>query len=620
MKKNHIKYLLFLLLVLPLVVFADLGGPAFPSYEAFINDRDGAYLYRYDYSSDSKSLIKTDIFFAYNTSIHVEYEEKVNNDETYAVINYKGPEDEYNEEYYINLDKISIYKQEYTLEDLKKDSINTQEKNEYSVKKAIVVKETKLYYGPSTKYGIKNKKIEVGIIFKIEEGIDGWYYVTSDKYTGWLSDNDCIASYTGIEYWFLSDTKTYSEIENETLTDVVIPSNSRISNVYLYGDNDTNFGYDWLYVSYNDNMYWVKSKDAFFASETPKDNKYVAMEEIALYDIPNGIKTGSIKFQELFEEEFGTSYYNEQTQKTDYWDYVKTSDNVTGWVSTRDKKIGYYYDDSLMFVEDVSAYSNIDGSKVDTIKAGTIVSTYYRYTVDDEIDYYYFNNNGKYVYVRASDDICEEIAKDYGTSELEDEKYIYDKPYGTASEVLIPAKTELWFKYNYQKKVSDSDKEDYYDVYEEWYYVESKNYTGWIYAEEGQMKGVKENIEKYEQIKNEEKAENNTNNSENKEPDKIKFDTKLTKRETLIVVVACAIILGLVIIVIIVLVNKKRKIKASSLEEANELLEEEKKKVEEIESEIKRLEEDEELEDNEMLEQIQNDLENLDEIDDEDEQ
>ena len=98
MKKNHIKYLLFLLLVLPLVVFADLGGPAFPSYEAFINDRDGAYLYRYDYSSDSKSLIKTDIFFAYNTSIHVEYEEKVNNDETYAVINYKGPEDEYNEE------------------------------------------------------------------------------------------------------------------------------------------------------------------------------------------------------------------------------------------------------------------------------------------------------------------------------------------------------------------------------------------------------------------------------------------------------------------------------------------------------------------------------------------
>jgi hypothetical protein len=367
-------------------------------------------------------------------------------------------------------------------------------------------------------------------------------------------------------------------------------------------------------------MYWVKTKEAFFAKEVPVNSKYVAMEVLDLYDIPNGNKTGTIKFQELFEEEFGTSYYNEQTQKTEYWDYVKTDDNVSGWVSIRDKKIGYYYDESLMFVESASAYSNIDGSKVDTIVAGTIITSYYRYTIDDEIDYYYLYYNGKYVYVRTSDDICEEIDKSYGTSELEDDKYIYDKPYGTASDVLIPNKTKLWFKYNYQKKVSESSKADYYDEYEEWYYVESKDYTGWIYAEEGQMKGVKENIEKYEQIKNEEKTETNTTNSESKEPDKIDFDTKLTKRETLIVGVSLAIIFCLVIIVIIVLVNKKRRIKANSLEEANELLEEEKKKVEEIENEINRLAEDEEIEDNEMLEKIQNDLEELDETDDENEQ
>ena len=68
MIKRIINILLTIILFVPLVVLADGGGPIFVQYDAYVNDKNGAYLYQYDNGNDSV-LKKTSTLLEYNTPI-----------------------------------------------------------------------------------------------------------------------------------------------------------------------------------------------------------------------------------------------------------------------------------------------------------------------------------------------------------------------------------------------------------------------------------------------------------------------------------------------------------------------------------------------------------------------
>ena len=147
--KKVISIVLTLVLLLPLIVFADGGSPTFAPYDAYVSNKDGASLYDYDY--DDESYIKTSHFLEYNHQIRIEDEEEVADGVVYGRVEYAYADEE--EYYYINMKNVKPLKDEYTYEDLKKEFLGEDsdyaEDDVFYNDTIILAEDSVIYKGPS---------------------------------------------------------------------------------------------------------------------------------------------------------------------------------------------------------------------------------------------------------------------------------------------------------------------------------------------------------------------------------------------------------------------------------------------------------------------------------------
>ena len=579
MIKRIINILLTIILFVPLVVLADGGGPIFVQYDAYVNDKNGAYLYQYENGNDSV-LKKTSTLLEYNTQIRVIYETEVSDGVFYAMVDYSDSEEDSEDDgyyetedaYYINLSKISILKDELTFKDLKKDFFTSDDMNKMNFEEAqgdyssgdskkYIVEDTILYKGPSLKYDEKDVKAASGDIVSVKAYVDGWYYIEHANYYGWIKDNSKIA-YQTVKHWFLEDTPLYDSYNFNNKLEEFIPKDTIIDkNLYLY-DYETESDADRkaLLLQYNGKYLWVDIENIMYADESSEKNSCYVIEDVPTYSSLRSNKSnGTIKKGTIINRTFeGWDNKNGEIENSAY--YIESKKT---WLKDIDDKLACidgwdsfcYTGVTFINAKDVPLLDDIEGEQVGTLPANTITKNCYSYSKNDK-EYININYKKENYWVEFNYDIFDdESDKEELTKKLEEDKYIYEKPDGNASDIKIPAGTSLWFKYTYFDNDTNS----------RWYYVENKKYSGWILYEKGEATEVKENLDKYEESKN--KNETDTLPVINNEPDVVEITNKLSNKDNIIIGVITSFISTMFILGLILLINKNSKGKKEEIVE-----------------------------------------------------
>ena len=540
--KNVFKYLIIILLFIPIFVLADGASPSFAPYNAYVSDKDGASLY--DYDSDKDAYVRTKHFLEYNHQIKIEDEDVISKDLVYGYIEYN---DEY---YYINLNKISPLKEEYTVADLKKEyEIDPRDTNEeyreemLEVRNVLIMSDNVvLRKGPSIKYDEKEEKLQKDQVISKKAEVGSWIYVENETVSGWINkDNYIIMNSIDETVWLLEDTPVYDNviISEAKLLDVKIPKNEKFNNVYFYEydveiDEETEEYYNVYRLEYEGKVYYIDTDKTIYAENDSA--KVITYKETDCYDEVNGNVIKKVPQNTKAEKK----YYSINTK--DNWTYVDFGED-SYWIKTTD--IGRYFESPIKIVEDIEDVKNSI-----TFPVNTEFDKYY-YAFSEEL--YYVEYKGKNYWFNGENLTADFIDEDYGEYTTSGETYLYDKPNGEKTGVSIPNDTDVIIKYAYY---ADGDGKSI-----SWYYLDSKKYKGWISDEENDMTEFQESLPK----------EDNTTVEDIKpitptEPEVVVANKSLSKKEMIIICSLSAVILALVIYVVILLVNKKKKEKAQTTE------------------------------------------------------
>ena len=548
--KKLIKYLLVLVLCIPFIVFADGAAPSFAPYNAYVSDKDGASLYDYDYDKDV--YVRTKHFLEYNHQIKIEDEEEVSKDLVYGYIEYN---DEY---YYINLNKISPLKEEYTVADLKKEyEIDPRETNEeyreemLEVRNVLIMSDNVvLRKGPSIKYDEKEEKLQKDQVISKKAEVGSWIFVENETVSGWINkDNYIIMNSIDETVWLLEDTPVYDNvlISKAKELDIKLPKNEKFNNVYHYDynieiDEETDEYYDVYRLEYEGKAYYIDTDKAIYAEND--SDKVITHKETDCYDEINGNVIKKVPQNTKAEEK----YYAINAKEN--WIYVDFGED-SYWVRTTN--IGRYFESPVKIVEDIDDVKNSI-----TFPANTEFDKYY-YASSEEL--YYVEYKGKNYWFNGENLTADSIDEDYGEYTTSGETYLYDKPNGEKTGVSIPNDTDVTITYEYYTYGEGESIS--------WYYINSKNYKGWISDEENDMTEFQESLPKPEENTTTEDIRPITTT----EPEVVVANKSLSKKEMIIICSLSAVILALLIYVIILLVNKKKKEKEQTTEPNTEVVE-----------------------------------------------
>ncbi len=544
--KRIFKYLIVLLLFIPIFVLADGAGPSFAPYNAYVSDKDGASLY--DYDSDKSAYVRTKHFLEYNHQIKIEDEDVVSKDLVYGYIEYN---DEY---YYINLNKISPLKEEYTVDDLRKefeiDSSNTEDEIIEENKVLVLSDNVVVRKGPSFKYDTIEEKLQKELVIDKKAEVGSWMYVENDSVHGWINtDDNIIMKEKEGTVWLLEDTEVYDNvlISKNKILDTKIPKNEKFNNVYYYyyeekikeaspdDDEDEYKYYDVYRVEYEGKTYYIDTDEAIYAVED--SGKYITYKEANCYNELDGNVIKTIPQNTKVD----IKYYSINAKTN--WAYVEVGEE-NYWIKTSD--VGSYYESPMKTVDDIEDVKNSI-----TIPANTEFEKYY-YVSSEEL--YYVEYKGKNYWFYGNNLTADYIDEEYGEYTTSGETYLYDKPNGERTGVSIPEDTDVIIKYDYYFRGENGTVL--------WYYLDSKKYKGWISDEENDMTEFQESLPK----------EDNTTVEDIKpvtvptEPEVVVASKSLSKKEMIIICSLSAVILALVIYVVILLVNKKKKEKVQATE------------------------------------------------------
>ena len=552
MKSKLSKLLLTIILVLPIVVFADGAGPVFNPYNAYVNDLNGASLYDEDFDGETV-FSKTDIVLDYKTDVKILDEIEVSKGNVYGRLRYeKNNDDEENYDYYyINLDKLSLYKDEYTLDDFKKELQYLQEDgSEIDVSDITAIKKEKMiiysdevevYSGPSTKYNKRDFTLKKDEIVDYYWSYTEWLYIEKNDTFGWIQKTKCNYLTEGPSLWLIEDTVAYDmpKFEKLTKTDVKIPKGEKFEETFYLLYTDYNKGepvdYEYYRVVYNDNVYYV-SKDTNKIATSDSDrfdsNKVVTPKKVDVYDKMGGKKVETIPVNKKFDVEYFCEYYD---KKDNYYSWVYLEyNNKKYWAKSEDFAVNK--DTPTINIVETEYYDVPNGTVVDKLPANTEFNNYYDYYDNNGNSLWYgveINNN---IYWIDEDYFSEEKYEEYDCFSYEEDKPIYTDVKNNITNKTLPKNTKICPKYRYHKN-------DHKGKEEIWFYIKNNNYEGWTDYYGVVPKAI----------------ESNNNQNVTNEPDVVVVDNKLSKKELILICTFGAIVLGLVIVVTIVLINKKKK-------------------------------------------------------------
>ncbi len=579
--KKVISIVLTLVLLLPLIVFADGGSPTFAPYDAYVSNKDGASLYDYDY--DDESYIKTSHFLEYNHQIRIEDEEEVADGVVYGRVEFENADEI--EVYYINMKNVKPLKDEYTYEDLKKEFLGEDsdyaEDDVFYNDTIILAEDSVIYKGPSKKYDKTDKIIKKEVPITKKAQVGDWVYVDDGSISGWIIDNPSVVMDKGeSSLWTIIETPAFTNPKNLTgKPDIVIPKDTKFDNVYEYyyriGNSEDEDDWDWYgayRVEYEGNIYYINDDELIALSRNSNERRFT-FDETDCYDEINGTIIATIPentevIQKYYADNDNKNSYHDGMKDGDEWIYVEYKGKGY-WVIEEGRSINFfslatYSDSKIMLVSDFDASLTFDHNNEHpntTIPANTQIEGYYY--MDDNA--YYVEYKGKKYWINEYErDICDYIDDDWSEYEVENDIHLYDKVNGEKNDVIIPAGTTIDIRYEYY----DEDEENR-DNSTYWYYVDTKKYKGWINENENTMTEFKEELAKSqvnETIEDKRKQYVKPQKVTN-EPDVVKSDNKLSKKELIIICSLSAVIVALLIVVIILLVNKKKREKQNVVEE-----------------------------------------------------
>ncbi len=526
--KKYLIVLLTILLMIPAFVLADGGGPTFAPYDAYVNDKSGAYLYKEN--DDNDDYTKTKYLLEYNANVRIQDEVEVSKGVYYGALYFKG-EDGTEEYLYINLNKVSLMKDTYTLADLKKelDEEYEEEKDEHII---VIGNDEKIYNGPSVKYTEK-KSITDNTSFDVIVYLSDWIYAKNDNDEGWIKNTSNVLTQEVRTLWLLEDFETYDKpvslggVKQET----VIPKGEKFIDAYQYSDYKNDI---YMYrLDYNENVYYIQEKNDSKIAES-YDQKSILIKNDKILDDLNGKEVASVPIG----SEVKTTYIYSKYSFIEY-------DGKSGWIEN--KSLGYKSNFSVMNIDEVKLYNSVNGNVSATLPAYTELTGTYEYELEKENDtdtWYYISYKNKNYWLLDDDSTLTSRDDDDYEDEVESDHEVYDKIDGEKTGAKVLSGNKVVVKYYYYNE----DKNEY------WYYVESKKVKGWILDNEEEMIDVKESIEQ-KQEQNETFVPENIND----EPMVVKNESKLSTKETIIIGVLSAIILALFVVVIIMLINRKKK-------------------------------------------------------------
>ena len=190
MKKKSIVIILTILLF-PVIVHADPGGPLVYDldYEAYVNAKNGIKIlsdecigsfYEYaeeEYGEYDENDCQTDIVIPYKAIVTVKYLEISpwdDEDNVYHIIEYKG------QKYYVEPEYLTGTK------------VDFDTYQEYITNNMFhATGDIKLLNGPDEIFDYSEYSLKAGDVVTVTYALPtGYYYVTSDKVSGWISDDD----------------------------------------------------------------------------------------------------------------------------------------------------------------------------------------------------------------------------------------------------------------------------------------------------------------------------------------------------------------------------------------------------------------------------------------------
>lgn len=632
MKK--IKYLLVLLLMLPIFVKADGGGPVSLSFDAVVTNPDGAALYEWE---DDDVLAKTSKVLKFQKRIKISYEEEINN-KSYGIYSECREEwddewDEYNDvcdDYYVDMNNLSVDKEEFTLKDLNKFIID-YEGGDNSIDSDVLRiyidhENVKLKKGPSSLYKDYDYEVEVGSIYKVEAEVSGWYYISNGNKKGWISSDENWFCDYGRKVWVLDDAQVFSKIGTK-IPDVKVPGNTKFDNAFIYEEY---LGYDdeteeaiidvYYLVNYN-NEYLIISgddvADEFTEFDSYYDDVYHTDKMVTLYSIDGYINYYDVKSN--IDVPQNTEIETLYTYKNRL--YIKYG-NKYAWIRENEDFATTGYLDKILTVGKFKLYDKYNGKNTIEIGPNIELEQLYSYYEDDDdtpcwyaVKYnnkiYWINSRQYYATFYDPEEYEDEDEEDNGHILLGTEKNIYNDIFDKDAKDKFTAGEDVkilyyfWDDlYEYKKSLGDftgctentgnnywydEDESNPFICEERWYFVDDGKKTGWISGDSKEMKDIADKI-MANLLKEKEEKENK---KENKEPEKIVVEKKkLSQKELIYVCAFGALALCVVAIVTIKLVNKKK----NKGEVVKENTEEVKAEETNTNGEIKSLESNENIE------------------------
>ena len=305
------KLLLFLLLILPICVKADMGSPYTEPYEAYVTAVDGTKYYDYEYE-DNNYVLTEKGSLNYNEIIEITYEQKING-ELYGTI---IKDDEF---CYVKLSDFESMAGNYTID----NKTLLEQKEQYSVK--ILVKEgIAVHSGPAYGYEVVANLTE-GDIVKVlnNHSFAPWYYVDYGEGKGWICQ---LYGTFGKEYdeeiYIAIDTKLYEYGSDKTYR---IPANTIINSYYSL--DEWSRGY---YVTYKGISGKINYNNTAYIKDS-NDKNIKITKETKLYEAASNtskVLVESVPKDIVFKYDYIYYPNNEQYVKVNY-------KGIEGWILVR---------------------------------------------------------------------------------------------------------------------------------------------------------------------------------------------------------------------------------------------------------------------------------------------
>ena len=439
--------ILLLLMLAPMIVWADAAGPKMLGYEAIIINKDGVKL---EYADSDK---KVEII-PYNTKIYVVYESDYESSDDISVTAcyYKDRDNCYSEAFTISIKDIAPVKEEVTPKDLTNYSSDESNLVEHKIE-ALVLKDggVKMRKGPAEAYGVyttiipKNTKVNITYCVDRGKGSIGYCYVESGNYKGWIdaSYDSCVYVKKSSKSMFFLDTTFYAdeELSQKIFT---IPAYTVVDEVYS-GNK--------LYVKYNGQAGFAEFSNGY-ASESEKGyvlttkNAELKKNDKVLTTIPAGEKV-KIKYGDddgyysdyPYHSTFCSFYVNDECF------YYVSYNGQEGLVSLNDAVSLYYeskviekkFDRDLKIYDTVSDYQKDGETEEDYLKrhetgeilpANTSVTSYNQGDGEEIVKY-----NGKIVRLFLD-------AKETGKVVDEHVEDIENTPQEEVTPIIVPENNE----------------------------------------------------------------------------------------------------------------------------------------------------------------------------------